>query len=94
MTLALPELREMVEVARQYVAGEVHFSYLEAPAARCVFWSRVYGVHPAITRLALDWHLWVDQAWNEWGQHAVRLPEPELRRRIAADLGVSQPGVA
>jgi hypothetical protein len=50
----------------------------------------VYGLHPAIQQLASDWGLWVDQVWNEWGQHKESLPESELRRRIAADLGIGR----
>ena len=94
MTLPLPEVREMVEAAARYVGGEIHFSYLVGPTERCVWWSRVYGAHPAIQKLARDWQLWVDQVWNEWGQHPVKLPESELRRRIASDLGVCGPAVA
>ena len=91
MTLPLPEVREMVEAAKRYVAGEIHYSDLAGPTERCVWWSRVYGVHPAIPQLARDWQLWVDQVWNEWGQHPVKLPESELRRRVASDLGAVRP---
>ena len=88
MVLPLPEVREMVEAGKRYIAGQVHFSHLVGPTERCEWWARVYGVHPAIWQLARDWQLWVDQVWNEGGQHPVRLSESELRRRIAADLGL------
>lgn len=88
MTVELPEVRTMVAAAKQYVAGEIHFSQLVGPIERCEFWARVHGVHPAIRQLAAEWKTLVDQTWNEWGQHPVRLSEAELRRRIAADLGV------
>jgi hypothetical protein len=94
MTLPLPEVREMVEAAKRYIAGEIHFSYLVRPTEQCEWWSRVYGAHPAIRQLARDWQLWVDQVWNEGGQHSVNLPESELRRRIAADLGLDEPAIA
>src|SRR5262249_5500976 len=82
----VPELREMVGVARESVGGRIHFSYLAPSAGLCAYWSKVYGLHPAIQRLASDWSLWVDQTWNEYGQHKPGLTESELRRRIAADL--------
>ena len=44
MTLPLPEVREMVEAAARYVAGEIHFSYLVGPTERCVV---VAGVRSA-----------------------------------------------
>jgi hypothetical protein len=88
VNLSLPEVREMVEAAKRYVVGEIHYSFLIGPTERCEWWARVYGVHPAIRQLAKDWQLWVDQAWNEWGQYPLQLPESELRRRIAEDLGL------
>ena len=84
----------MAEAAKRYVAGEIHFSYLVGPTADCRYWAKVYGLHPAIQQLASDWSLWVDQVWNEWGQHKESLPESELRRRMAADLGLGRPAVA
>jgi hypothetical protein len=89
MTLPLPELRAMVAAANRYLRGEIHFSALVGPTEQCEIWARVYGVHPAIRELAAEWQMLVDQTWNEWGQHPVKLPEAELRRRIAGDLGVS-----
>lgn len=81
----VPEFQEMVAVARKYVAGEVHFSYLRGPAERCLLWAKVHGVHPALRGLAEEWLLLIDRVWNEWGT-LEPLPEAELRRRIAEDL--------
>lgn len=94
ISLPLPEVREMVAAAVRYINGDIHFSYLVGPTTDCRYWAKVYGLHPAIQQLASDWSLWVDQVWNEWGQHKESLPESELRRRIATDLGVGQPAVA
>jgi hypothetical protein len=78
----LPEFREMVSAGREYV------SYLVGPATHCAFWAKVHRVHPAIKRLADDWSLWLDQRWNEHGRYKESMSEVELRRRIAADLGI------
>ena len=91
-TLPIPEVCEMVEAAKRYVAGTIHFSYLAGPTSRCKWWAKVHDAHPAIRRLADDWTLWVSQCWNEYGWHKISLPESELRRRIAADLGIPTPG--
>ena len=84
--IPVPEVREMVAVAKEYAAGKIHFSYMVGPTEHCVWWARVHGVHPAILALAKEWQLMADQVWNEWGQHADRLPEAEYRRRVTADL--------
>ncbi len=79
----------MVEVAKRFVAGEVHFSYMVEATEQCLWWAKVHGAHPAIVTLAAEWQLLADRVWNEWGQHGpdVHLPVGEFRLRIAADLG-------
>ena len=89
--LALDEVREMVAAARRYVNGEIHFSRLAAPTLNCRFWARVFNLHPAIQDLARRWTAWVDQRWNEWGQHPVSLTDKELRTLLANDLGEASP---
>ena len=82
----VPEVREMVAVARQFVEDEIHFSFLVGPIERCGWWARVHNVHPAIQTLAADWSLLVDRTWNEYGQHSNRLTVDELRKYLAQDL--------
>lgn len=84
----------MVAAAVRYVNGEIHFSYLAGPTSDCRYWAKVYGAHHAIQQLASDWTLWVDQVWNEQGQHTEPLAEYELRRRLATDLGIDPPDIA
>lgn len=90
MSLApVPEVRHMVEVAKHFVAGDVHFSDLIAPTGMCLLWCKVHGVHPAVSALATEWQLLADRVWNEYGQHGPSLPVEEFRRRVAADLGIA-----
>ena len=83
----VPEVRELVATAKQFVAGEVHFSHVVAPAERCAWWAKVHDVHPAILELAAEWGLLADRVWNEYGQHGPALPVEEFRRQVAWDLG-------
>lgn len=85
----VPEVREIVVIARRFVAGEVHFSFVLGPAELCAFWAKVHGLHPAIRALAAEWGLLADRVWNEWGQYGPgqHLPIEEFRHRVAADLG-------
>jgi hypothetical protein len=87
----VPEVREMVEVARRFVAGEVHFSFLVGPTEACLLWATIHGAHPAIDALAAEWQSRADRVWNEWRQHGpgVHPPVEEFRRRVAADLGLA-----
>ena len=97
MSLApVPEVRAMVEVAKQFVAGAVHFSDMIGPTEQCLWWAKVHGAHPAILTLAAEWQLLADRVWNEWGQHGrgVHLSVEEFRRRVAADLGIAPDAAA
>jgi hypothetical protein len=83
----IPEVRDMVAAARQFVAGEIHFSYLVRPIEACEWWSRVHDKDSDIHKLAADWSLLVDRTWNEYAQHSDPLTVDELRAKIADDLG-------
>jgi hypothetical protein len=85
--IPVPEVREMVAVARRFVAGEVHFSAMVGPAESCHWYAKVHNSHPAIRQLAADWQHGADLVWNEWGQHQAPISVEEYRRRVAGDLG-------
>lgn len=87
--LDVPEVRDMVRLAREYLAGRTHFSALHAAAAECLLWLKVYKIHSGIRQLADDWTKWTCRRWNEWGQHAEPLTDQELRALIAADLALT-----
>lgn len=68
-TSRVPEFREMVAAAEQFVAGELHFSFLVSPIERCVDWAKVHDRNSQVYKLATEWQLLVDRTWNEFGQH-------------------------
>lgn len=78
----------MVTVAKQFVAGDSHFSCMVSPAEQCEWWAKVHGTHPAIRELAAEWGLLADRVWNEYGQHGQALSVEEFRGRVATDLGL------
>lgn len=49
----VPEVRTMVDAAKQFVAGEIHFSALEQPITNCEWWARVNDADSAIHRLPI-----------------------------------------
>jgi len=77
----------MVEAAKQFVAGEIHFSALVQPITVCEYWSRTRGINTEVHQLAEEWQELVDRTWNEYGQHENPLTIEELRLHIQNDLG-------
>ena len=86
-TSPIPEVREMVAAAKQFVAGDIHFSALVGPITVCEWWSRVHDAESRIHQLAVEWQQLVDRTWNEYGQHDDPLTVDQLRDRIGNDLG-------
>ena len=86
-TVPVPEIRRLVEVAKQYLAGDAHFTALVKPAEDCAIWAKVQNAPPQIRSLAESWLRLIDRVWNEYRQHPEPLPEAELRRQVADDLG-------
>jgi hypothetical protein len=105
--LALPEVRDLVAVAQDYVAGKCGIDRLVASAVSCLHWGNIYGVHPAIRALAYDWALLAEQVeglerWAicdeglEWDMFTGAilsdlLPQSVLYERVLADLGGAAP---
>ncbi len=77
----------MVAAAKQFVAGEIHFSELVGPITECEWWCRLYDTHSHIHRLAVEWHQLVDRTWNEYGQHDNPLTVEQLRMQLKDDVG-------
>ena len=77
----------MVAAARQFAAGQIHFSALVGPITECEWWTRVHDADSRIHQLAVEWQELVDRTWNEFGQHDDPLTVEQLRARICEDLG-------
>jgi hypothetical protein len=90
-TVPVPEFRKLVAVAKQFVAGEIHFCFLVGPLSDCRLWCKVHGSHHAIQLLVAEWELGVDRVWNEYRTYPETLPVEDYRRQLAADLGEVPP---
>ena len=88
-----PEIAELIEVAKRFVAGEVHFSKLASLAGDLEFKTRAYSAHPSINKWAKEWALMADRCWNEYGQHDDPITETELRDWVREQLAVLEPAL-
>lgn len=96
----LPEIRELVAVATDFVHGNIHFSYVVTSTTDCVFWAKVHQVAPAIHEFILDWNCLGHRVWPEFPQlisgtchrckdGGAHLTPEEYRKLLAVDLGIS-----
>lgn len=85
-----PEFREMITVARQYQAGEVHFSELNGPVLRAKTAATYLGGHPELKKMADEWELMLHRLWNEWNflPKDEEITEDEFRTWLDAQLTV------
>lgn len=88
MRTDLPEIRELLDAARSYLAGSVGLTWLHGYIGQCEFSPAVQS--DVVTRVAiLEWRQLLNSACNEWGINPNPLPEAEFRRWLREQLAVA-----
>jgi hypothetical protein len=87
--VALSEVRELLQAGRRYLAGDCSIQELNGCAVNLKLNARMFGLHPAVERLADDWIESSNRRWNEWGEQQRPLTEAEFVRWLTAALGDS-----
>lgn len=87
----LPELKTLIEVARSYAAGEVHFSYVCNAVSCLVDATKYVPVEPKIKAMVKEWEFMSIRVWPE----LLRIPDPiseqEFLTWVQAQLVVFNP---
>jgi hypothetical protein len=88
-----PEFREMIGTAREYLAGEIHFSELNAPVMKCKAATHFFVARPELQEMAAEWELMLHRMWNEWNflPKEEEISEEEFRTWVAKQLDVFEP---
>lgn len=86
--LGVPELRALIDVARAYVAGEVHFSYVCIAVVRLEEAMRYMPVSGRIREMADEWGIMAVRVWPEWARIDNPISEAEFRAWVQAQLAV------
>jgi len=84
----LPEFKALVEIARSYVAGEVHFSHVCAAAAALNEAVNVYAVDPRVKQVTAEWAEMTRRAWPEWGRVKDPVTPEEFKAWVQLQLCV------
>jgi hypothetical protein len=84
----LPEFRALVEAARSFVAGDLHFSHVCAAAAAFDEAVKIYIVDPRVKQIASEWVGMASRAWPEWGQVPDPVTPEEFKEWVQRELSV------
>ena len=86
----LPELKILIEVARSYVAGEVHFSYVCNAVSALVDAIKYVPTETSIKAIAKEWESMSIRVWPEMLQIPDPISEQEFLKWVQAQLVVFQ----
>jgi hypothetical protein len=84
----LPEFKELVDVARSYLEGEVHFSHVCAAAAALNEAVKVYACDPRVKQAASQWAEMSRRVWPEWGKVRDPVTPEEFKAWVQRELSV------
>ena len=85
-----PEFREIISVGRQYLAGDICFSYMNESVMRCKKATHFFSAHKELVEITGDWENMLHRCWNEWNflPRDQEITEEELYAWVANTLAV------
>jgi len=84
----LQEFRDLVEIARAYLVGDIHFSKVCSAAVAFQQAANIYAVDSRIRQLAMEWVNMSARVWPEWGKVENPVTPEEFREWVQCQLRV------
>lgn len=84
----LPELRELLEVAKEFVAGRVNYSFVCAELDGFYGMACILPVAPQIRVMAAEWNAMAMRVWPEMMPLDDPISEEEFRQWVREQLTV------
>ena len=84
----LPELRELLRVAREFVAGRVNYSFLCAELDGFYEMARILPVAPQIRVMGSEWIAMAMRVWPQMMPLDDPISEEEFRQWVGGQLMV------
>jgi hypothetical protein len=84
----LPELRELIQRAKAYIADEIHFSNVCSAAASFRDAATLYSGHPVIRQMASEWSSMATRVWPEFAEVSNPVTETEFKAWVRNQLTV------
>ncbi len=80
MTAVIPEVKEMVDCAKRFLADETNIHELHGHAQQCKTAARLFSEKSAIYDLADEWVIMSYRFWNEWGDVKDPITKNEFKK--------------
>ena len=93
LKVSIPEVRELIRMARSYVAGETHFSYLCNAIGTFREAARLLPPGNAIRKMSEDWATMAIRVWPEMAGIENPISDDEFREWVRVQLVVFEPEV-
>ena len=87
----IPELRELIRLARAYAAGEIHFSYVCCASAALRDSSKLYVANKEIKKFASQWAEMSSRIWPELGRISNPISETEFKQWVCDQIAIFEP---
>lgn len=88
-TRRLPELKTLIDLARSYLADEVHFSHVCGASIRLSEAVKIHIVDARILKIAQEWEIMSLRVWPEMAQVENPISLSEFRKWVSLQLQVS-----
>ncbi|RGP55107.1 hypothetical protein ASB58_08480 [Pseudomonas abyssi] len=86
MTPQIPEVKEMLEAGRRYLAGSCSIQELNGYASQLATVVRFFEAHPKIKETADEWATMIYRRWNEWNDVKEPLSAEDFRTWLKDQL--------
>jgi hypothetical protein len=86
MTTVIPEVKEMVECAKRFLANETNIHELHGHAQQCKTAACLSSKESAVYSLADEWVTMTYRYWNEWGDAKNPLTEKEFKNWLSKQV--------
>lgn len=86
MAHEIPEVREMIDCAKRFLADETNIHELHGHAQKCKSAAQLLAKNTPIIELASEWAFMSNRYWNEWGTAETPLTKEELENWLREQI--------
>ena len=86
MTQEIPEVKDMIDCAKRFMADETNIHELHGHAQQLKTAAHLFGGNSAISDLAEEWIKMSYRYWNEWGDVKDPLTKEDFKKWLTEQI--------